>query len=98
MRLECLYKVLGEEIGLLVEMGLLPLQILKIELTVLFVGDGGGNARIRAFVNNQNVSFFLFLFFFKVSLRSLLFCIFTDKNIVYPFTLYKHRQLSIRIK
>lgn len=65
MRLECLYKVLGEEIGLLVEMGLLPLQILKIELTVLFVGDGGGNARIRAFVNNQNVSFFLFSFFFK---------------------------------
>ena len=50
MRLECLYKVLGEEIGLLVEMGLLPLQILKIELTVLFVGDGGGNARIRALV------------------------------------------------
>lgn len=65
MRLECLYKVLGEEIGLLVEMGLLPLQILKIELTALFVGDGGGNARIRAFVNNQNVSFFLFLFFLK---------------------------------
>lgn len=64
MRLECLYKVLGEEIGLLVEMGLLPLQILKIELTALFVGDGGGNARIRAFVNNQNVSFFLFSFFF----------------------------------
>lgn len=43
--------------------GVVAIADIEIELTALFVGDGGGNARMRAFVNNQNVSFCLGLFF-----------------------------------